>query len=422
MQVKLKKYQADFLYAKAEFPAMISAWGTGKTFCSISRSLIYSKGIPDNLGIIFRKTFRSLLDSTMKDFEKYTKMKIRSDRSVQLSNGSTILFRHLDEIDSINQQNINLGWFFIEQGEELESDREFFMLFGRMRRDVQPTEAFLKLGLASRSGWVIGNASDGWMKQLWKDGLLDNASLSEATTYDNANNLPEDFIKSLDTIKKIRPKIYQQYVMNDYNVTDADRAFGDFEKCICGQTEAPRLGRQYVMGVDFAKSVDNFSISIIDTFKKQLVYFLEKPKQEWNLQKEYVIRLARNYNNALVIPDSTGVGSPIVEDLQRVDLAVQPFNFTSKSKNELIEKLIVVLDQRLVTFPRIEELIEELKDFRVVVSKSGSITYSAPEGKHDDGVISLALAVWGLGARLYSPGEAYITRQPNYTFRKPVGV
>ena len=135
MQIELTPSQFDFLYSKARHPAFVGGWNTGKTLCAISRAIIYSKGIANNLGIIFRKTARSLHDSTLRDFETYTSLKVDSDRNLIYPNKSIIMFRHLDEIDSINQQNINLGWFYIEQGDELDSNREFFMLFGRLRLD-----------------------------------------------------------------------------------------------------------------------------------------------------------------------------------------------------------------------------------------------------------------------------------------------
>ena len=209
---------------------MAAGWGTGKTMCAILRAVMYSKGIPNNLGIIFRKTFRSLEDSTLKDFEKYTGIQVPSKRDVVYPNGSVIMFRHLDELQSINQQNINLGWYYIEQGEELDSDKEFFMLFGRLRRAVEPAEEFLSFGLSPRAGWVIANAGDNWIKKLWKEGRL-NASaksigsaadnfteLIEATTWDNKENLAKDFLDSLKMLEKTKPEIYKQYVMNDWSI------------------------------------------------------------------------------------------------------------------------------------------------------------------------------------------------------------
>ena len=237
LKVTLRGYQTRFLYSPTRHPCMTAGWATGKTMCAIFRSRIYSKGIPDNLGIIFRKTFRSLEDSTLKDYEKYTGIKVPSNRDVVDANGSVTMFRHLDELESINQQNINLGWFYIEQGEELDSDKEFFMLFGRLRRQGEPTEEFKRLGLSPRAGWVIANAGDSWIKKLWKDGRIQQAAkdlgneaenfseLIEATTWDNRENLPKDFLDSLKMLEKTKPELYRQFVMNDWSVGFKNKVF-----------------------------------------------------------------------------------------------------------------------------------------------------------------------------------------------------
>lgn len=135
------------------------------------------------------------------------------------------MFRHLDELDSINQQNINLGWFYLEQGEELDSDREFWMLIGRLRRDLKPTQEFIDLGLPTRSGWVIANAGDNWIRKNWKDKPFEGSHLVEAVTWDNAHNLPQDFLDSLRVLEKQSPDLYRQFVMNCWDIATNNKVF-----------------------------------------------------------------------------------------------------------------------------------------------------------------------------------------------------
>jgi len=40
------------------------------------------------------------------------------------------------------------------------------------------------------------------------------------------------------------------------------------------------------------------------------------------------------------------------------------------------------------------ELVRELQDFRVKYTEGGHLTFNAREGKHDDLVLALAIAVW----------------------------
>lgn len=204
---KLKPAQDAFMFSAARYPAYVAAWGTGKTTAAIGRALRLSQE-PGNLGLICRKEYTNLRDSTVKDFELYTGYKLNSNRDVDLENGSIIMFRHLDELR--NLQNINLGWFWIEQAEEMESDEHFFLLFGRLRR-----KGF------RQSGFITANtAGHNWIYRHWKLGNLENASLHEAKTHDHADVLPKEWLESLELIKKTKPGMYNRFVLNSWE--DAD--------------------------------------------------------------------------------------------------------------------------------------------------------------------------------------------------------
>lgn len=370
--------------------------------CAILRGMaLYSELITNNLGVIFRKEYTDLRDSTLKDFEEYTGLQVNSQRNVDLKNGSRIMFRHLEELN--NLQNLNLGWYFIEQAEELPSDKEFFLLWGRLRRQLSPSKEFLDLGLPIHSGFITGNVrGNNWIKNLWKDNPKDGFALTEAITYDNADVLPEDYLKNLERLKEIKPEIYRRFVLNDWEVEAEGKVFRDIKQCISGELEEPKENVQYVLGLDLAKYQDYTVLAVLRKDNGHLAYFDRFNETSWALQKARVVSVARKYNNAEIVPDSTGVGDPIVEDLTRAGLRVygsgnrQGFVFTSTSKEQLIENLVIAIEQNKISFPYIDILIGELNNFQVEITKAGNYRYSAPEGKNDDCVIALALAYWGI--------------------------
>ena len=53
--------------------------------------------------------------------------------------------------------------------------------------------------------------------------------------------------------------------------------------------------------------------------------------------------ISKHYNNALVMIDATGIGDPIVDDLLRAGVPVEPIKITEMSKKELIEKLSICI-------------------------------------------------------------------------------
>jgi hypothetical protein len=101
-------------------------------------------------------------------------------------------------------------------------------------------------------------------------------------------------------------------------------------------------------------------------------------------------RISRVIGNTPTYLDSTGVGDPIVEQLQRTHPRVQGFKFTSQSKQQLIEGLVMAVQNNEINFPD-GVISDEMKNFEFEYTRTG-VKYTAPQGLHDDAVCSLALA------------------------------
>ena len=199
----LKQAQVDFIGSPEQFPAYIAGVGTGKSTALIAKALLHSQESKDNLGVIVRKQFSDLRNSTIKDFQDYTGLKVNeSTHEVRLKNGSTILFIHGDVLDSL--KNINCGWFGIEQAEEFPDDTAWQFLKMRLRRKV-----------LFRSGFLIGNTNGhNWIYDIYKrQSPPPNHELIEATTYDFKDIHAPDYITNLETLPK---KLYNRYVMNSW--------------------------------------------------------------------------------------------------------------------------------------------------------------------------------------------------------------
>ena len=106
------------------------------------------------------------------------------------------------------------------------------------------------------------------------------------------------------------------------------------------------------------------------------------------------IKFATGRVPALV--DATGVGDPIVEELQKSG-RYEGFVFSSSSKQGLMEGLSLEIQQREIHFPD-GPIVEELMSFEYEYSRTG-VRYSAPEGMHDDCVTALALAAQKASSR-----------------------
>lgn len=139
-------------------------------------------------------------------------------------------------------------------------------------------------------------------------------------------------------------------------------------------------------GWDLAKSQD-WTVGIALDADGATCRF-ERWQGPWEITTD---RIVTDLAGGRALVDSTGVGDPIVERLQKHNRKVEGYHFTSPSKQRLMEGLAVAIQRREVTFPE-GPIVAELEAFEYVYTRTG-VRYSAPEGMHDDCVCALALAV-----------------------------
>jgi len=207
---------------------------------------------------------------------------------------------------------------------------------------------------------------------------------------------------TLNEIKQVTPDLlFRQEYMAEF-VDEAGTVFKKIEDCLINYVpKEPEVGHQYVMGVDLGR-VDDYTVMVIlDRTNNQIVSVDRFRGMDYPLQKQHIVARCQRYNARLVI-DATGVGRSIYEDLSREGIMVEDFTFSGKSKEELIGKLMVFVDNQYIGIPKIEWLVDEFKAFQYeyINERTGeklrNVKYGAPKGYHDDGVDAVALAIWGL--------------------------
>lgn len=141
-----------------------------------------------------------------------------------------------------------------------------------------------------------------------------------------------------------------------------------------------------VWGWDLAKHVD-WTVGIALDRQNRVCRF-ERFQLPWDATMSRIL-LATGSVPALV--DSTGVGDPILEMLQKRGPRFEGYGFTQASKQKLMEGLAVAIQGGGLSFPD-GPIRRELEDFEYVYTRTG-VSYGAPEGFHDDCVCALSLAV-----------------------------
>lgn len=171
----------------------------------------------------------------------------------------------------------------------------------------------------------------------------------------------------------------------------------DIEKAVREYVSIPPTeGGKYILGVDLAKSNDYSVITVVDRRNNQVVYIEKSSLEKYTQQEARIIAVSEKYNNAAVWIDASGPGDPVYDHLFEKGLFIEPYKFNKKTKVPLINNLRLLFEFNSIIIPNNKELLQELEEFEKSYDKARNYTYSAPQGKHDDMVISLALAAWEL--------------------------
>ena len=320
----------------------------------------------------------------------FTKILHSYPKTVELVSGSTIEFLSAHDPDSIIGEGLD-GLVLDECARVSET---------AWVNSLRPTLTD-KLGWALRISTPVG--LNWWYKEHQKGKGLFVPTKKRVIRYRESWSFPTSanpYISKqeiLDAKDDLPIDVYRQEFLAEF-LSDASGVFRNINKVIAGDLREPQKDITYYLGVDLAKKRDFTVLTIMDEHF-HLCYFERFNQIDYTYQKKKIVEVANRYNDAIVNIDSTGVGEPIFDDLA-YELRIKPYHFTNESKKDLIQNLVLAFEKQILTLPDIPVLLEELRMFVYELTKSGKIRYTAPEGFHDDCVISLALSFWEASHRL----------------------
>jgi PBSX family phage terminase large subunit len=206
MDYELLPAQKEFLFNVGKYPRDIAlyqgGYGSGKTFCGSLLGILICLKYPGVRGLVGAQTYVLLRDTTMKQyFEHLDDMGFKiglhynyskSEEKLTFSNGSEILFRHLQEPNKLKSLNLS----FVEL-EEMSDTPEgtFKMLLSRLRQKIKPE--WRENGFKYRLfGHTNPESSKGWIYKYFVEQKPDNYRLIQAPTTQN-KFLEPDFVESL---------------------------------------------------------------------------------------------------------------------------------------------------------------------------------------------------------------------------------
>lgn len=165
---------------------------------------------------------------------------------------------------------------------------------------------------------------------------------------------------------------------------DGGNPFGvqAIEECVGEASTEPTVA----YGVDLAKSTDYTAVIGFDRNRRWT--FVDHFQMDWRSTKQRLVSLI---GKTPAMVDATGVGSPVVEDLQAECPNVEGFVFTQTSKQLLMENVRNFIQDRACTIPD-GVWKSEMMSFEYQETRTG-VRYSAPDRLHDDCVMAIGLGL-----------------------------
>lgn len=310
-----------------------------------------------------------------------------SSMLIEFRNGSVIQFRSGESGDSLRGYTVKRGGILaIDEGAFL--SREVYEI-------VMP--------LVSKEGCTLVIAStpdsmDGMYYSLWsrEDGVI---RINWSDYIDQMYSKEElDFYRSVYSDRRFRTEILGEFAVGEGTV------FSGIANCVSPVELIPK--GTLVAGIDFGSGnlQDSTVITFIDEDLQVIAQYdtNDKPPME---QIDWLARLLLDYKPARVLAEKNGLGSVYFDALKQKCPIVTPWITTNDSKTAIVDDLAAHIEKGRIKFqPKCEKLLEQLQVYRETQSSTGKRVFNAPPGKHDDFVISTALALRARKSGRYSIG------------------
>jgi len=299
--------QKSFLKCEDQVIAFFGGIGNGKTFAGIAKALmrVINPDNPPQLGMIARQTYPELRDSTQRTFFELCHLmgmlpEVRyeyrkQENRVKFLNGHEIIFRSLD--DPAKLLSINLGWFYIDQAEEV-SEEVFLTLLGRLRAVSDP------------QCWITGNPlGHNWIWHRFIHDPVPGNIIFNAKTEENIHNLPEGYV---DSLKNNYNEIWiNRYLYGSWDAFEG-QIYPDFEPSIHVKnhfTVAPEWRR--FIGIDHGRT--NPTAVLWGAVDQDDILYIYREHYEAGQDVDYHARAIQAHLNegryeTYVIDPSTGAG------------------------------------------------------------------------------------------------------------------
>lgn len=312
----------------------------------------------------------------------------RVDRRLEFAGGGEIAVRSADNPDSLRGESLNL----------VVMDECAFT------KEAAWIEA-LRPALSDRRGkalFISTPKGRDWFWRLFQAGTAgDNDFMS--WRFPTSSN-PYIDKKEIEAAKKSLPsRVFSQEYEAEF-LDDAGGVFRNVMQCAWAVEQNRAIdGHEYIIGIDWGKLNDFTVISVYDLTLNHIVYLDRFNQIDYQFQLARVLSAVERFRPLTIYAESNSMGEALIDQLRYTNgLPVVGMKATNATKDAWIQALSIAFEKEEIAIPNDPVAIGEFQAFEAQRLPSGLMRYSAPDGMHDDIVMSVAIV--NAGAR--RAGEA----------------
>lgn len=306
--------------------------------------------------------------------------KSKGDTEIRFINGSSIIFRSAASEDSLRGESIHYMILdeaaFIKQTTVEGILLPMLNVIGKKCLFLTTPKGKNYIYEYFKNGQSTDPKYDKWdsMRYSTLDSPLANAELIQLFK----DTLPD--------------KLFRQEVLAEF--VDSSSVFNNIDELLnLTPLEVPLPDQKYWAGIDVGIINDATVVAIVNEDGDLVKYYRMIDMEAPEIIKE-IIRINNIWNFHNITIENNNQGIVLYQSLKRQLRNITDFNTNSKTKPEIINKLIYLFNMKEINLVKDDYLRIELESFIFKQTETGNIKFFAEYGFHDDVVIALAIAIW----------------------------
>ena len=304
----------------------------------------------------------------------------KSERTIEFDNGGMFGIYSADNEDSVRGESFDL--VILDEAARISETA--------WTDAIQPT-------LADRAGdaFLISTPRGrNWFWQEYQRGISDGNYQASWTAPSSANPNPRIKAAAEKARTSKNELTYRQEWLAEF-VDSEGAVFRRVQDAAVLEFSEPLANHQYIAGVDVASSIDYTVVSVMDAESKDMVFMDRFNRVDYPVLIDRLAAIYARWKLYGMVIEANSIGRPVIDHMAARGLGVTPFTTTSVTKQTIIQALQSAFEHGAIRIQNDPVLVGELLSFESKRSPSGSFQYGAPEGMHDDCVMSLAIAWYG---------------------------